>query len=51
VNFAAVRAAAEAQIQQVSMGPHNRPEAVKIIPGLREIVSPQGLQASSSCEP
>lgn len=28
-----------------SVGPHNRAEAVRIIAGLREIVSPQGLQA------
>jgi proline iminopeptidase len=30
---------------QAPVGPHNRAEAVKIIADLREIVSPQGLQA------
>lgn len=30
---------------QDSVGPHNRAEAVKIIAGLRQIVSPNGLQA------
>jgi pimeloyl-ACP methyl ester carboxylesterase len=30
---------------QASVGPNSRAEAVKIIAGLREIVSPQGLQA------
>lgn len=30
---------------QAPVGPHNRAEAVKIIAGLREIVSPDGLQA------
>lgn len=30
---------------QAPVGPHNRTEAVKIIAGLREIVSPQGLRA------
>jgi pimeloyl-ACP methyl ester carboxylesterase len=30
---------------QTSVGPNNRAEAVKIIAGLREIVSPNGLQA------
>jgi pimeloyl-ACP methyl ester carboxylesterase len=42
---AALPAAAQPQIQQGSVGPHNRAEAVKIIADLREIVSPQGLQA------
>lgn len=32
-------------LAQAPVGPHNRAEAVKIIAGLREIVSPEGLQA------
>lgn len=37
---------AQAQCRpRVSVGPNNRAEAVKIIAGLREIVSPDGLQA------
>jgi len=43
--IAAFPAAAQPQIQEGSVGPHNRAEAVKIIADLREIVSPQGLQA------
>jgi pimeloyl-ACP methyl ester carboxylesterase len=34
-----------ASAQDPAVGPHNRAEAVKIITDLREIVSPQGLQA------
>lgn len=40
-----VPAIAEPPVPQNSVGPHNRAEAVKIIADLREIVSPQGLQA------
>ncbi|WEK43300.1 MAG: alpha/beta hydrolase [Candidatus Sphingomonas colombiensis] len=36
---------AAAEPAQEAVGPHNRAEAVKIIAGLREIVSPNGLQA------
>ncbi|GBH28841.1 alpha/beta fold hydrolase [Sphingobium xenophagum] len=43
--IAALPAAAQQQIQESFVGPHNRAEAVKIIADLREIVSPEGLQA------
>jgi proline iminopeptidase len=36
---------AGAAFGQPSVGPHSRAEAIKIIAGLREVVSPQGLQA------
>lgn len=39
--------AAPAQAQ-APVGPHNRAEAVKIVAGLREIVSPRGLQATET---
>lgn len=42
---AALALLATPAIGQAPVGPHNRAEAVKIIAGLREIVSPQGLQA------
>lgn len=35
---------------QVSVGPHSRGEALKIIAGLREIVSPEGLQATETVQ-
>jgi hypothetical protein len=38
-------AAARPAVAQEAVGPRSRAEAVKIIEGLREIVSPQGLQA------
>jgi pimeloyl-ACP methyl ester carboxylesterase len=40
-----VAASATAIHAQAPVGPHNRAEAVKTIAGLREIVSPKGLQA------
>lgn len=35
---------------QTAVGPHNRTEALKIIAGLRQIVSPDGLQASETVQ-
>lgn len=35
---------------QTAVGPHNRSEALKIIAGLRQIVSPDGLQASETVQ-
>lgn len=47
--FAAILALAATPVAaQVPIGPNNRAEAVKIIAGLREIVSPDGLQASET---
>ena len=43
--FLAMASLAAPGVAQDTLGPHNRAEAVKIIAGLRQIVSPNGLQA------
>ncbi|WP_420137245.1 alpha/beta fold hydrolase [Sphingomonas sp.] len=47
LSFAALVAASPA-VTQPPVGPNSRAEAVKIIAGLREIVSPTGLQATET---
>ena len=46
--FLAMASLAVPVAAQDSVGPHNRAEAVKIIAWLRQIVSPDGLQASET---